>query len=327
MRLTRRSSLALLLAPLLGAGRAAAQAPLGERLVDVVQGNNPQVFPGYRVNHAKGIVAEGVFTPSAEAKGLTTAAHLQGPPVPLTLRFSNAGGVPTAADASAGVRGLGIQFHLPGGGTTDLVAISVNGFPVATAEDFIALNQAAQATRPGMPSPTPIEAFLASHPAALRFIRIPKPMPVGYTTLPYFGVHAFRFTNAAGAAQAVRYRIVPAAPAAYRTGAEATAASPNALNEELAARLAQGPAQFRLVVQLADAGDPTGDATALWPEDRPLVDLGQISVTRLVPDSATAEHALGFLPTNLTPGIALGDDPLVQARTDAYVVAYRRRNP
>jgi catalase len=325
MHLTRRSSLALLLA--LGAGRAAAQALIGERLADVVAAGNPQVFPGYRLNHAKGIVAEGSFTATPEARGLTMAAHLQGAPVPVVIRFSNAGGVPTAPDVSAGIRGIGLQFQLPGGGVTDLIGISVNGFPVATAEDFIALNQAAQATRPGMPSPTPIEAFLAAHPAALRFVRLPKPMPVGYTTLPYFGIHAFRFVNAAGAAQAIRYRIVPVEPAAYRTGAEANAAHPNALNEELAARLAAGPAQFRLLAQLAAAGDPTGDATQPWPEDRPLVELGRLSVTRLVPDSAAAERPLGFLPTNLTPGIELLDDPLPQARTDAYVVAYRRRNP
>src|SRR5215469_6527941 len=52
------------------------------------------VHPGFRANHAKGAVFEGTFTPTAAAKGLSKAAHLAGPAVPIVVRFSNGGGLP-----------------------------------------------------------------------------------------------------------------------------------------------------------------------------------------------------------------------------------------
>lgn len=51
--------------------------------------------PGQRANHAKGVVAEGSFTPTADAARISKASLFQGPAVPVTLRFSDATGVPT----------------------------------------------------------------------------------------------------------------------------------------------------------------------------------------------------------------------------------------
>ena len=45
--------------------------------------------PGFRANHAKGIVVEGSFTPTPAAAALSKASVFQGSPVPVTVRFSN----------------------------------------------------------------------------------------------------------------------------------------------------------------------------------------------------------------------------------------------
>jgi catalase len=88
----------LLLGPL--AARA-QHKPIGERLADVVQASNGgKVYPGYRINHAKGELFDGTFIPSADAKALSNASLFQGPPVPVLIRFSNAGGNPEAPDAA-----------------------------------------------------------------------------------------------------------------------------------------------------------------------------------------------------------------------------------
>ena len=50
--------------------------------------------PGFRLAHAKGIVCEGIFEPTAEAAELSRAAHFSGKPVPVIVRFSNATGIP-----------------------------------------------------------------------------------------------------------------------------------------------------------------------------------------------------------------------------------------
>jgi catalase len=44
--------------------------------------------PGFRAAHAKGIVCAGTFRPSADARRMTRAAHLQGGTVPTIVRFS-----------------------------------------------------------------------------------------------------------------------------------------------------------------------------------------------------------------------------------------------
>ena len=106
---------------------------------------------------------------------------------------------------------------------------------------------------------------------------------------------------------------------------EAKAMSVNFLSEELKTRLAKGPIEFRVVVQLANAGDPTNDASLVWPDDRRTVEMGTISITSVVADSDAAQRTLVFFPTTLTDGIELSDDPLPQLRTSAYAMSFARR--
>ena len=129
-------------------------ASLPQQIADVVVQLNGGIHTGFRFMHAKGIVTSGTFTPTAEAKTLSRAAHFNGPPVPVTVRFSNAPGVPTNADNSpgSGPRGIAIRFNLPGGAFTDIVSISHNGFVVGTGEDFLAFLKAAAASGPDAPS-------------------------------------------------------------------------------------------------------------------------------------------------------------------------------
>ena len=95
--------------------------------------------------------------------------------------------------------------------------------------------------------------------------------------------------------------------------------------DEIGPRLAREPAKFRVLAQLAEAGDPTNDATKPWPESRKTLDLGTLTVTKVVADSAEAEKALLFMPNALTDGIEVSDDPLIDARVQAYAVSFGRR--
>ena len=305
----------------------ADDAPLPLRLVDQFNAMFG-AHPGFRANHAKGAVFEGAFTPAPDAKAFSKAAHLQDGPVPVTVRFSNGGGLPDAPDThpSMRTRGMAIKFRLPGGGITDIVSISTNGFPVSNGEDFLGLLKALAATGPNSPKPTPLETFLGSHPTAAKALSAPQPIPASYATQPYFGVNAFKFTNAAGVSHFGRYQIVPEAGAHYLGDDDAAKLPPNFLADDVRARLKTGPVKFRLLVQVAAADDKTDDATAVWPDTRPTVVLGEIAITVADPDSLRAEKKLLFLPTNLTPGIEPSADPLLPLRTAAYGVSFGRRS-
>src|SRR5712691_8533618 len=190
----------------------ASQKTMPEQIVDAFNGLFG-VHPGARSNHAKGVVVEGMFTPSASAASVSKAAHLQKTKVPVTVRFSNSTGIPTIPDndPGAGPRGIALKFNLPDGSQTDIVGHSFNGFPTATAEEFKDFLLALGASKPGSPQPTAFDKFLSTHPAAKAFVTTPKPPPVSYGTLAYFGVNTFKFTNTDGLVTFGRYQILPVA--------------------------------------------------------------------------------------------------------------------
>ena len=304
----------------------AEDAPLGVRLVDQMNALYG-VHPGVRANHAKGAVFEGMFTPAQGADALSSAVFLKGAPTPLVIRFSNAGGIPDAPDTHPStdrIRGVAIKFRLSDGTEADIVCISANGFPLATGEEFLALLQAVGASGADVPKPTPVDKFLSTHPAALAFVTAPRPVAVSYGTQPFFGVNAFKFTNAQGTSKFGRYRIVPESGPAYVSDEEAVKRPPNALADNLRASLEKGPVKFRLLVQVAAADDSTTDATKVWPDSRPTVELGEIAVIKAL-DTKKVENELLFLPTNVTSGIDPSDDPIINTRTEAYAESFGRR--
>ena len=83
--------------------------------------------------------------------------------------------------------------------------------------------------------------------------------------------------------------------------------------------------RFRLLAQLARPGDPTADPSKPWPDDRELVDLGEIALTQPAADNAAAEKELMLLPGSLVDGIEPSDDPMIDVRDEAYAVSFGRR--
>lgn len=300
---------------------------LAEQIVDAQTTLAKGPYKGLRANHTKGIVVTGTFTPSASAASITKAAHLQSTQSKATVRFSNAGGVPTIEDTnpSANPRGIAIRFELPDGTITDIVSFSVNAFPVATPEAFLEFLNARIATKPDSPKPTPVEKFIAATPSLQHFIAIPKPLPVSFATHTYFGINAFEFTNAKGEKHHVRYQIVPINGQELLNADQVAKAGPNYLFEELPQRLKKGEAKFRLLAQVAAKDDVITDPTVVWPDDRKLVELGVLSLEAPIADNAAAEKALAFNPLILVDGIAPTNDPVLLARPGAYAVSVGRK--
>jgi catalase len=303
----------------------ASQKSLAEQLVDAFNGVFG-VHPGMRANHPKGVVLEGTFTPAASAASVSKAAHLQQKkaPIPVTVRFSAGSGQPTVPDTNQMPRGMAVKFSLPDGSKTDLVVLSFNGFPVATAEEFRDFLLAIAASGPDAPKPTAIEKFLAAHPAAKNFVESPKPQPVSYATLPYFGINAFKFTNAKGAVTFGRYQLRPVAGEHFLTQEQLATMGPDYLSTEIRERVRRGPAKFTLLLQVAEKDDKVDDPSIAWPDSRKQIELGTIIITKAVADSHTAEKKLLFMPGALVPGIEAAD-PMIAARSASYVVSLSRR--
>ena len=300
--------------------RALAQQLLDA--IDSVQG----LHPGFRPAHAKGLMCAGVFTPSAVAANLTRAPHAGRPSTPVTVRYSNGTGVPTIPDndpARSGPRGMAIRFHLAEHVHTDIVAHSVNGFPVRTSEEFLELQRAAAAAGAGHPEA--LGSFLAAHPNAKRFVETPKPIPTSFTREAFFAVTSFKFTNAGGVSRHGRFRIRPEAGTEYLSDAAAAAKSENFLFDEIGPRLAKEPVKLGVFVQMAEPGDDVADASVTWPDDRTEIPLGTITLTARVDDQAPDRRKIIFDPLPRVDGIDSSGDPLTEVRADVYLLSGRRR--
>jgi len=245
----------------------------------------------------------------------------------VTVRFSDGAPDPFVPDNSAfaGPRGIAIRFNLAGGKTTDIVAMSQNGFVVGTGEEFLALQKSIVATDPTKPHPWPVEQFLGTHPLALKFVQGSAIAPESFATEAFFSNNTFVFVNQSGAKQVARYKILPVAGARHLSEDEAKVKTADYLMQDLKARLAKGPIQHRLVAQLPNPGDPTHDPSVVWPDDRKTIDLGTLSIVSIVPDSAAAERELAYFPTNLVDGIEVSDDPFPDLRSRVYLLASNHR--
>lgn len=270
----------------------------------------------------------GTFTPSAAAQTLSVAPHFRNPSTPITVRFSNSTGLPEIPDADpqANPRGIAIRFNLGEHFHTDIIGHSTAYFPVRTGAEFLEFLQAIAASAPGTPSPTPVEKFLGSHPAALAFVQDPKPTPSSYARQKYFGINAYKLVNADGKVTNIRYRVVPTLGVDYPADDALKDINVDFLAHELAARVNEGPFSFRLVAQVAEDGDVLNDATVRWPESRQIVELGTVELQRLVSHNEQEQKHIIYdpIPRNV-PGVEASDDPLLELRAALYLLSGRER--
>lgn len=307
---------------------AQEQVNLPQQIADVIVKLNGGVHTGFRFMHAKGLIVTGTFTPAPSAKTVSTAAHLQGATVPVTVRLSDGTGNPMIPDPdkNGSPRGMAIRFALPGGAFTDIVAISHNGFVVGTGEDFLAFLTAISKTTATSPHPSPIEQFLGTHPRSLKFIQDVSVLSPSFANLAFFGNNAFVFVDAAGTKRAFRYQVLPEAGLKSLGAATLAKEGPNYLYDDITTRLKAGPVKYKIVAQMANPGDQTKDGSMVWPNDRKIVELGTLSLTTVAPDNAALQVNTAFNPIFLTSGIELSDDPLVPLRSAVYALSVAHRH-
>jgi catalase len=279
--------------------------------------------PGHRALHAKGTVLTGTFTASGEAAGLSRAAHMQAGTYPVTARVSNGSGKPAGPDRDPGVRGLAVKFQLPDGSRTDILSQTIELAPANNPEEFLQLirTERRSATAWRMP------LFVAKHPSAAR--AMPKVLyglapPLSYATCSYFALHAFRFIDADGGSRYVRYTFVPEERVRHLRPWEMVGRDPDYLQQDIRARLQQGPVRFRLELQVAADGDPD-DLAIAWPKDRRRVTAGTLELTGLDTEREQGDDVLAFDPTRLTDGIELSGDSVLRFRPSVYAESVARR--
>ena len=111
---------------------------------------------------------------------------------------------------------------------------------------------------------------------------------------------------------------LPAKAMAYAQGADY-------LEQDLDKRLAAGPLKWQFNLTLAEAGDPTTDASKAWPAGRKVVDAGTLVLVKAQAQNDGECRDINYDPLILPDGIAASDDPLLNARSAAYAKSYNQR--
>lgn len=276
------------------------------------------LHPGYRRAHARGAYYDAVFTPNGLAEPFTTAVHLQKKPVQAIVRFSDSSPIPNTADLLSPIKGMSVQFQLPGGSITNLVSVTVPVFLTKTPEAFVEILRLA-AEKPG---PRDFLKMLLRYPeskAALRILKGLRPF-VSYSTSSYYPIHAFYFVNREGVKQLIKYEWEPDAPFSLEARKEEVKHAGEYLEEEIDHVL---PIGFTLYIKLGKENDPADDPSALWPEDRTKLAIGRLEIQRKI---LNPDDKMLFDPTIVPEGIMCTNDPVLHFRPAAYSVSFNRRS-
>ena len=282
--------------------------------------------PGFRRNHAKGVCVTGWFEGNGNAAGLSTASVLQPGRVPVVGRFALAGGMPFQADAPAKVRSMALRLMPPGGQEWRMGINDIPVFPVRTPQEFQDLQLA---SRPdpatGKPDPTRVQAFRAAHPwlqaAGAQITR--RPLSSGFADDTYRSLDSFLFVAKDGTKTAVRWAIVPVEPVTP-TGAHTD--DHDYLFRQLIDDLHAHPLQWRLVVTVAGNHDLIDDPSQGWADDDRRIDAGTLTLTTVESEEGGPCTGITFDPLVLPQGIRPSGDPILQARSVAYMRSFAARS-
>jgi catalase len=323
-----RAALAGLLfacAPLPAAAADAAASP--QALVDGFEGAFG-THAGYRRGGAKGICVEGHFRGAAPGRAISSVAAFSGERIAVIGRFSVGGGNPKVSDKARSMRGMALQLSLPGGERWQMSGISAPINSVSTPQNMLAFLESRKLDpHTKKPDPAKVAAFNEAHPEvkaqAQWFAR--NGVPGSYAAVNYWGVHAFKFSDASGRVQYARWVFEPVGGQQLLDDDKLAALPDDFLADELRRRIDARPAEFEMRLQLAETGDNLVNPTLQWPEGRKVVSVGRLVIDKVEPGAGGACDAIVFDPLVLPKGIEPSDDPVLQARAAAYAVSASRR--
>lgn len=297
-------------------------------IVDSLEAHDGR-HPGFRRAHAKGLCITGSFASNGNGALLSKARLFARTDSPVIGRFSTGGGQPYAPDGRLAFRSLALSLSQANGEQWRMALDDTPMFVVATPQAFIDLQRAtAPDPKTGKPDPARVDAYMAEHPETRAFLRWQQqsPLSTSFANETFYSINAFRFTDDTGKTWMVRWSFEPETPFEAIDKATLGAQPANFLFDDVIARLARGPLRWRLIVTIAEPGDPTDDATVVWPANRNRIDVGTLVIDRAMTEEDGACRNITFDPLILPSGIAPSNDPLLPARSGVYASSLVRRD-
>ncbi|QIG47031.1 catalase [Nordella sp. HKS 07] len=292
-----------------------------------------------RIVHARGSGAHGYFELTKSLRHLTKAGFLQNTAkqTEVFVRFSTVAGGAGSVDLPRDVRGFAVKFYTDEG-NFDLVG---NNIPVFFIQDAVKFPDLVHSVKmePDRGFPQNASAhdtfwdFVSLMPESmhmLMWVMSDRAIPRSLRMIEGFGVNTFRFVNAEGDSNFVKFHwrpVLGAASVLWDEAVKINGADQDFHRRDLWKAIDSGNfPEFEFGVQIIDEATAAGldfdilDATKLIPEEVvPLQIVGKMVLNRN-PDNFFAEtEQVAFHPANIVPGIEFSDDPLLQGRLFSYL--------
>jgi catalase len=292
-----------------------------------------------RIVHARGSAAHGFFECTKALTDVTRASLFAeaGKQTPVFVRFSTVLGERGSTDTARDVRGFAVKFYTDEG-NWDLVGNNIPVFFIQDAMKFPDLVHAAK-PEPHFAMPQAGSAhdtfwdFASLMPEIthmLMWAMSDRAIPRSYRTMQGFGVHTYRFVNASGESQFVKFHWSPKAGTHSLVWDEAvkiSGADSDFHRRDLWEAIEAGAyPEYELGLQIFTEEQAEGftfdvlDATKIVPEELvPVVPVGRLVLNRN-PDNFFAEtEQVAFCVAHVVPGIDFSNDPLLAGRIHSYV--------
>ncbi len=292
-----------------------------------------------RIVHARGSAAHGYFECYESLAAYTRASLFSeaGKQTPVFVRFSTVIGERGSTDTARDVRGFAVKFYTDEG-NWDLVG---NNIPIFFIQDAMKFPDLVHAAKPephfAMPqAATAHDTFwdfaslMPEITAMLMWAMSDRAIPRSYRMMQGFGVHTFRFVNAEGQSQFVKFHWSPRAGTHSLVWDEAvkiSGADSDFHRRDLWEAIESGAyPEYELGVQMFSEEEAEGftfdilDPTKIVPEELvPVTPIGKMVLNRN-PDNFFAEtEQVAFCAAHIVPGIDFTNDPLLAGRIHSYV--------
>ncbi|GAB78399.1 catalase [Austwickia chelonae] len=292
-----------------------------------------------RVVHARGYGARGTFETLASLGDLTCADIFQrvGEKTEAFVRFSTVAGNKGSFDLARDVRGFAVKLYTRQG-NWDIVG---NNIPVFFIQDAIKFPDLVHSVKeaPDRAFPQAQSAhdnfwdFVSFTPEAIHMTlwqMSDRAIPRSFRFMEGFGVHTFRFVDAAGGSRFVKFHWKPAQglqSVLWNEAVKINGADPDFHRRDLWDAITSGsPPSWDLAVQVFDDDFAEHfefdvlDPTKIIPEEQvPLRVIGRLTLDEVVDNDFAQTEQVAFCTQNIVPGIDFSDDPLLQGRNFSYL--------
>jgi catalase len=298
-----------------------------------------------RVVHARGFGAHGYFETLDSLADVTRADVFQrvGEKTEAFVRFSTVAGSKGSFDLARDVRGFAVKIYTKEG-NWDLVG---NNIPVFFIQDAIKFPDIIHSVKPapdrGFPQAQSAHDnfwdFISLTPESMHMIMwvmSDRAIPRSFRFMEGFGVHTFRFVNAAGTSTFVKFHWKPKLglqSVMWNEAVKINGADPDFHRRDLWDAITTGDfPEWELGVQLFDDAFAEAfdfdvlDPTKLIPEEvLPVRVVGRLVLDRVVDNFFAETEQVAFMTQNVPPGIDFSNDPLLQGRNFSYLDTQLKR--